>query len=68
MTFLALDNIGIKMNCEMLTTYFCAEIRKYSRTSMARTSLGPSSARHWSLFMVPGQETDGDNLVFFSIF
>ena len=57
-------------------TYFCIQANSvdpdqtaYSRTSMARTSLGPSkivwdmgSASHWGLFMVPGQETDGDNL------
>ena len=40
----------------------------YSRTSMARISLGPwktfrdmGSSSHWGLTMVPGQEANGDN-------
>ena len=48
----------------------------YSRTSMARTSLGPykivrdmGSSSHWGLIMVPGQEVNSDNLRnFFSMF
>ena len=42
---------------------------KYSRTSMARTSLGPwkfvrgmDSSSHWGFIMAPGQEASSDNL------
>ena len=42
---------------------------KYSRTSMARTSMGPQkivrdmgSSSHWGIIMVPGQEGNSDNL------
>ena len=49
---------------------------KYSRTSIARTSLGPKKivrdmggSSHWGFIMVPGQEADSDNLgICFSIF
>ena len=41
----------------------------YSRTAMARTSLGPwkfvrdmGSSSHWGLIMAPSQEANGDNL------
>ena len=44
----------------------------YSRTSMARTSLGPwkcvrdmGSSSHWGLIVVPSQEASGDNLGIF---
>ena len=43
--------------------------RKYSRTSMARTSLGPwkfvrdmGSSSHWGLILAPVQEANSDNL------
>ena len=42
---------------------------QYSRTSMARTSLGPwkfvremGSSSQWDLIMAPGQEANGNNL------
>ena len=42
---------------------------EYSRTSMARTPLGPwkfvrdmGSSSHWGLIMAPGQEANSDNL------
>ena len=49
---------------------------EYSRTSMARTSLGPmkfvrdmGSSSHWGLIMAPVQEANSDNLgEIFSIF
>ena len=44
-------------------------LKLYSRTSMARTSLGPwqcvrfvGSSSHCGLIMVPGQEANGDKL------
>ena len=47
----------------------CFSGRKYSRTSMTRTSLGPwkivrymGSSSHWGVAMAPGQEANGDNL------
>ena len=57
--------------------WICSETHhQYSRTSMARTSLGSKKivrdmgrSSHWGLIMVPGQEANSDNLGnFFSIF
>ena len=48
--------------------WICA-INIYCQTSMAQTSLGPwkivgdmGSLSHWGLILVPGQETNGDNI------
>ena len=54
----------------IIKTYFVTAI--YSRTSTARTSLGPwkcvrdmGSSSHWGLIMVPSQKANGDNLGIF---
>ena len=58
----------------IIKTYFVTAI--YSRTSTARTSLGPwkcvrdmGSSSHWGLIMVPSQKVNVDNLgIFFFVF
>ena len=54
----------LRFDCNL----YASNKNKYSKTSMARTSLGPwkfirylGSSSHWGLIMVSGQEANGDN-------
>ena len=59
----------LKMMYRNIIGVSAISIQQYSRTSMARTSLGPwkfvrdmGSSSHWGLIMAPVQEANSDNL------
>ena len=59
-------HIKLFLSCFIMVEKCC----NYSRTSMARTSLGPEnivqdigSSSHWVFIIVPGQGANSDNLL-----
>ena len=58
------------MMVPLLQVFFvCASVVTYSRTSMARTSVGPwkfvrdmGSSSHWELFIAQGEKANENNL------